>query len=542
MTTARIRTAKGVLLSGLLAAGAWAAGTQTQISRYASQPVTLGPGGYSLHFSMTWSSDDFPQPTTSAPGQIDLVDAGGNLLGRITGTIGGGKPIVSVSGAGSASAIQASESRLGAGGTPADGLVSGTWVVTGVAPGAYALRFWYFQEAQSGSQADTIYTQAADAGGSGPLGEAAPSPPTVTLSAPAATTVLASTAIAAGASASSGTDPLASVAIDASADNGSTWLAILVDSSPSNPNDTESLSYAFPQAASYLVRVTATDTAGLMTSTQQSVGVAKASQGAVILSPQSSSITQGQSLLFTASGGATGNYAWSGSASGAGTSQSVVFPSTGTFTVSVLDSGNATYGPSPAASATVSVQPAFYSLAVAATAGGAASGGGSYARGSQASAVATASPGYAFTGWTGDATGPGSPLIVSMNSNKSVLANFAALLSQVISFVPPAQVSTNAPPFAISASSSSGLAVSLALVSGPATLSANTVSLTGAPGTVVLNATQGGNAQYLAAQPVAISFTVGSPPSGVLFQDDSAATKRQDRFTRVTALRSGPEN
>ncbi|MEL6926776.1 MAG: hypothetical protein AAFO94_22235, partial [Bacteroidota bacterium] len=63
-------------------------------------------------------------------------------------------------------------------------------------------------------------------------------------------------------------------------------------------------------------------------------------------------------------------------------------------------------------------------------------------------------------------------------------------------------------PFTISAIASSGLPVSFEIVSGPATLSGNTVTLDGVGGTVTIRATQAGNASYLPATPVERSFEV----------------------------------
>ncbi len=76
-----------------------------------------------------------------------------------------------------------------------------------------------------------------------------------------------------------------------------------------------------------------------------------------------------------------------------------------------------------------------------------------------------------------------------------------------------AQVFGNAP-FTVSATSSSGLAVTIAVQSGPATISGNTVTLTGA-GKVVLAATQAGNANYSAAPPVTQSFVVSAAAPSV---------------------------
>ena len=65
-------------------------------------------------------------------------------------------------------------------------------------------------------------------------------------------------------------------------------------------------------------------------------------------------------------------------------------------------------------------------------------------------------------------------------------------------------------PFALTATASSGLAVSYSVVSGPATLSGGTVTLTGS-GTVTIQATQAGNTIYAAATPVSRSFIVSAP-------------------------------
>jgi uncharacterized repeat protein (TIGR02543 family) len=58
-------------------------------------------------------------------------------------------------------------------------------------------------------------------------------------------------------------------------------------------------------------------------------------------------------------------------------------------------------------------------------AGGSVAGGGSYSCGQQATLTATANPGYAFTGWSGDLGGAVNPATLLMNGNKSVTANFA---------------------------------------------------------------------------------------------------------------------
>jgi FtsP/CotA-like multicopper oxidase with cupredoxin domain len=80
-------------------------------------------------------------------------------------------------------------------------------------------------------------------------------------------------------------------------------------------------------------------------------------------------------------------------------------------------------------------------------------------------------------------------------------------LAQTITFGPLANVTYGVAPFAITATSSSGLPVTFTVVSGPATVLGNTVTITGV-GTVTIQADQVGNTLYLPALPVQQSFTV----------------------------------
>ncbi len=82
---------------------------------------------------------------------------------------------------------------------------------------------------------------------------------------------------------------------------------------------------------------------------------------------------------------------------------------------------------------------------------------------------------------------------------------------QTISFTQPADQQTTSGPVTLVASSSSGLPVAFSLLSGPATLSGNVATLTGAPGTVTVQASQTGNGIYQAAPSLTISFKVVAP-------------------------------
>ena len=84
---------------------------------------------------------------------------------------------------------------------------------------------------------------------------------------------------------------------------------------------------------------------------------------------------------------------------------------------------------------------------------------------------------------------------------------------QRIDFPQPANKHSNDPPFTINASASSGLPVNLSVVSGPASLSGNTLTLTGS-GFVTIRATQAGNATYAAAPFIERTICVAPPGSG----------------------------
>jgi plastocyanin len=321
-------------------------------------------------------------------------------------------------------------------------------------------------------------------------------------------------------------------------DNGNTWSVVTADPHPSSPSDSEAASCSFAVVGMATLRAVATDTGGQTATATQTVVVSKASQGAVAISPASSAVIAGQSVAFLATGGLTGNYVWTGSAAGTGPVQTVAFPVPGSYAVTVVDSGDASYNPSGPASAAVTVQNAFYTLSISTSGAGSVSGGGSYPPNSQAVASAAAGPGSAFTGWTGDVTAASPSISILMSANRSVMAHFSALAPQSISYVPPGAVSTRTPPFALAVAASSGLPVQLALNSGPATLNGDTITPSGTLGEVTLTATQPGNAQYLPAQPVVITFSIGPPPPGVVLKDDSAATKKSDKDTRSTSFTS----
>jgi hypothetical protein len=79
--------------------------------------------------------------------------------------------------------------------------------------------------------------------------------------------------------------------------------------------------------------------------------------------------------------------------------------------------------------------------------------------------------------------------------------------AQTITFPNPGTQTYGVAPITLSATASSGLAVSYAVISGPATVSGGKLTITGA-GSVTVQATQSGNNTYAAATPVSVIITV----------------------------------
>ncbi|EDY19316.1 outer membrane protein [Chthoniobacter flavus Ellin428] len=93
-------------------------------------------------------------------------------------------------------------------------------------------------------------------------------------------------------------------------------------------------------------------------------------------------------------------------------------------------------------------------------------------------------------------------------------------------------------PFAVSATASSGLAVTFSVVSGPATISGNTVTITG-PGVVDVRASQPGNGSYNAAPDVDQTFTVSKANQAITFGALANHTYGDAPFTVGATASSG---
>lgn len=92
-----------------------------------------------------------------------------------------------------------------------------------------------------------------------------------------------------------------------------------------------------------------------------------------------------------------------------------------------------------------------------------------------------------------------------------------AKAAQTLTFGPLPSRTPGAAAFNLSATASSGLPVTYSLISGPANVTGNTVTLTGTEGTVIIQATQAGNADWSAATPVQQSFSVAKSNQVISF-------------------------
>jgi len=131
---------------------------------------------------------------------------------------------------------------------------------------------------------------------------------------------------------------------------------------------------------------------------------------------------------------------------------------------------------------------------------------------------------------------------------RSFFVHPANIQNQTINFPNISNKLTTSGPFNLNASATSGLGISYDIVSGPATVSGNTVSLTGATGVVVVRACQSGNMQYDPANPVQRSFNVTSPGctdndnDGVCLADDCDDGNPNIPTTAGTTCNDGNSN
>jgi len=115
----------------------------------------------------------------------------------------------------------------------------------------------------------------------------------------------------------------------------------------------------------------------------------------------------------------------------------------------------------------------------------------------------------------------------------NVRINYRELQSQKIQFAAVGSKMTTDPAFEVSATASSGLPVVFRLVSGPATLNNNIITLNGTPGLVTIAANQSGNSEFYPAPEAKHTFYVRNP-----LADNVSSTSQQyvDNWVATDAL------
>ncbi len=198
---------------------------------------------------------------------------------------------------------------------------------------------------------------------------------------------------------------------------------------------------------------------------------------------------------------------------------SLIFTGAGTVIVAANQAGNATFSAAPTVTQSITVLKAAQTISFGAIPAQAVGGAPL-----KLSASASSGLPVSFSLVSGPASLNGNSLSFSgagtvvVAANQSGDANYhaAAEVTQSIQVSATAQTiqfaaipvqTLGGAPLNLSASASSGLAVSFSLVSGPATLNGNSLVFTGS-GTVIVAANQAGNATFSAAPTVTQSITV----------------------------------
>ncbi len=206
----------------------------------------------------------------------------------------------------------------------------------------------------------------------------------------------------------------------------------------------------------------------------------------------------------------------------------VTFTGVGTVTVQAGQSGNANYKPAPHVTINITVRQAeqtmsalpviatqaFPSAAITVPLPVATSG--LPVTLSVKSGPATVSGNKVTLTGTGAVTlAANQPGDANYKAAPAVTTGFAVKKAQTVTLTAPSSATFGGPPIAVSATATSGLKATFSIVSGPATISGSTITLTGA-GTVVVQASQAGNSVYAAAS-AAKSITVAKSAQTIIF-------------------------
>jgi len=153
--------------------------------------------------------------------------------------------------------------------------------------------------------------------------------------------------------------------------------------------------------------------------------------------------------------------------------------------------------------------------------------------------------GFKFVGWSTNVNSADANTIIRLNGDIAITAIFALEdetglpLNQVINFPEITNKTITDGSFDIMATASSGLPVTVSIISGPATLDGNTVTLDGVTGTVFIQASQAGNDQFNAATTISRFFdiieedTIPEPPVSINYCEAKGNQPWQEHIANV---------
>jgi hypothetical protein len=257
------------------------------------------------------------------------------------------------------------------------------------------------------------------------------------------------------------------------------------------------------------------------TQVTETVMAQKANQTITVVNHAPATAAYGASFTVTATASSGLAVAYSASGACTNTGNTVTLTSgTGTCTVQYDQAGNANYGAATQVTESVTAQKANQAITVVNHAPATAAYGASF------TVTATAASGLAVTySASGACTNVGNAVTLTSGSGTCTVrydqagnANYnsaaqvtetvtAQKANQTITFGALPDRAVDAAPFTVTASASSGLAVTFT-ASGPCSVAGTTVTLTGAPGTCTVTAHQSGNGNYNAAPDAPQSFKI----------------------------------
>jgi len=321
------------------------------------------------------------------------------------------------------------------------------------------------------------------------------------------------------------------------------------------------------QAGSYLVTVTATDSAGCSGGRTVALAVGQGSQTINFTSSAPSSAQIGgapYTVAATASSGLPVSFAIAAGSSSvcAITGSSVTFQSAGTCVINADQAGNANWAAAPQAQQSFGVGLASQTISFTTTAPSTATvGGTAYAVAATASSGlsvafaidASASSVCSLSGGNVTFQSVGTCVVnanqagnASYNPAPQVQQTFTVGQgSQTISFTStaPAAAMVGGASYTVTATATSGLPVSFSIAAGSSSVCAiagSTVTFQGV-GSCVVNANQAGNANYAAAPQVQQTFAVGQGSQTISFTSTApaAATVGGASYTVTATATSG---